>query len=150
MPRKPTANDAQQGLGGDKEFKQWNVPLFDQAISGKYCLVYSDVSIKELEGAPESVRNLMDIIPNDNKELIQSNKESNTLARAYIESGALTSKSLADAEHIAVASVHVVDAIISWNFKHMVNYDKIQHFNRINHRFKYPTIDILQPKSFIL
>ena len=40
--------------------------------------------------------------------------------------------SLNDAYHIAIASVHRLDVLVSWNFKHIVNYYKIKIFNSIN------------------
>ncbi len=44
---------------------------------------------------------------------------------------------------------HTVDVIASWNFKHMVNYDRIQNYNKINLRFGYPAIDIREPRSLL-
>ncbi|MCP3659451.1 MAG: type II toxin-antitoxin system VapC family toxin [Bacteroidetes bacterium] len=139
-------------IGGyyDKEFKEWTVPLFNQAIEGKFQLIYSDITLQELENAPDKVKNLIDrIVPNENKELINSSEKSNILVDAYLKVGALNHKSYTDAEHIAVASVHAVDVIISWNFKHMVNYDRIQLYNKVNRRFGYPSIDILEPRFFV-
>lgn len=34
--------------------------------------------------------------------------------------------------HIALATIADVDILVSWNFKHIVRYDKIRQFNAIN------------------
>ena len=140
-------------IGGyyDEGFSEWTRLLFDQVLDGKHILVYSDISVRELKNAPERVRNLLnDLIPKENKQFISSNEQSFILAKSYIESGALSPKSFSDAEHIAIASIHTVDAIVSYNFKHMVNFRRIKHYNEINRRFGYPSIDIREPKSLII
>lgn len=54
-----------------------------------------------------------------------------------------------DAYHIALSSVFRLDCLISWNFKHSVNFDKIKMFNSINMRLGYPLIDIRSPLEFL-
>jgi len=44
-----------------------------------------------------------------------------TLARALIEEGALPDKAVADALHIALAIVHGMDYLLTWNLKHLAN-----------------------------
>ena len=56
--------------------------------------------------------------------------------------------SMNDAYHIAIASVNRLDCLISWNFKHIVNFDKIKKFNSINLKLGYPLIDIRTPLEF--
>ena len=56
--------------------------------------------------------------------------------------------SMNDAYHIAIASVNRLDCLISWNFKHIVNFDKIKLFNSINLKLGYPQIDIRTPLAF--
>ena len=57
--------------------------------------------------------------------------------------------SLNDAYHIAIATVNRMDVLVSWNFKHIVNLDKIRLFNAINMKLGYPIIDIRPPKELI-
>lgn len=71
--------------------------------------------------------------------------ESRELAETYIKERALGKASLADAYHIAMATVNRLDVLESWNFKHIVNYDKIKLFNSINLRMGYPLIEIRSP-----
>ena len=77
--------------------------------------------------APDFVKELKSKIPSD--------------SYRYLE--------LDDAYHIAVATVNRLDVLVSWNFKHIVNYDKIKLFNSINLRLGYPMIEIRSPKEFV-
>jgi hypothetical protein len=52
---------------------------------------------------------------------------------------------LADAQHIAVATVARVDVLVSWNFRHIVNVDRIHGFNAVNLRAGYPLLEIRSP-----
>ncbi len=56
--------------------------------------------------------------------------------------GVLDPGSMADAYHVAIASVEQVDVIVSWNFKHIVHLEKIRPFNAINLRQGYRTHEI--------
>lgn len=75
--------------------------------------------------------------------------EAETLAQTYISEKALGKASINDAYHIALSSIHRLDCLISWNFKHIVNFDKIKIFNSINMRLGYSLIDIRSPLEFL-
>jgi len=67
------------------------------------------------------------------------------LANAYIKEKALTIKSIDDAIHIATATIHRIDVIVSWNFKHIVNLNRIRIFNAVNLKHGYPVMEIRTP-----
>jgi hypothetical protein len=71
------------------------------------------------------------------------------LAEIYITEGALTSKSYNDALHIALATLNNADVLASWNFKHIVNLDRIRLYNSINLRFGYRLIEIRIPREIL-
>ena len=131
----------------DEEFKQWTVPFFEDAKKGKFVIVLSDVTLRELLQAPLQVRSLAESIPDGFLELVSLTEEHEILARHYIEEGALTEKYESDAQHIAIATILKVDSLVSWNFKHMVNFFRIKQYNSINLKFGYSTIDIRSPKE---
>ncbi|MGA2298288.1 MAG: PIN domain protein, partial [FCB group bacterium] len=58
-----------------------------------------------------------------------------------------TKKSLADTQHIAIATVQHVDLLVSWNFKHIVNYNKIRLYNSINIKYGYNILEIRSPRD---
>lgn len=133
----------------DTEFEEWTIPFFEQARIGKFTLVLSDLTLRELAHAPESVRQLTETIPDPFLELVSLTSEAEKLAKHYIKEGILTSKFESDAQHIAISTILKVDGLVSWNFKHMVNFFRIKQYNAINLKFGYQTIDIRTPKEVI-
>jgi hypothetical protein len=131
----------------DKEFAEWTKPFFEQARQGRFTIVLSDVTVGELFDAPEKIRQLPTTIPPSFMETMSINAEQLDLAGRYIEEGALTAKFHSDAQHIAIATILKVDSLVSWNFKHMVNFFHIRQYNSINLKYGYSTIDIRTPKE---
>ncbi|MDR1581452.1 MAG: hypothetical protein LBS35_13935 [Synergistaceae bacterium] len=54
------------------------------------------------------------------------------LAELYLKAKILHSKSLNDCRHIAYACVYNCDMVLSWNFKHLVNYKTISGVKSVN------------------
>ena len=131
----------------DKEFSEWTRPFFKQACEGRFTIVLSDVTIGELQKAPIIIRELPTIIPPEYLELVNITNEQLALADKYLQEGALTLKFHSDAQHIAISSILKVDSLVSWNFKHMVNFFRIRQYNSINLKHGYSTIDIRTPKE---
>ncbi len=82
--------------------------------------------------APSRVRAVLGAIDFQNVELVALSEEVLALRNAYIEAGVVGAASLEDAEHVATAAVAGVDLVVSWNFKHIVHYDKIAGYNAVN------------------
>ena len=76
-------------------------------------------------------------------------QEARNLAASYIEEQVVTEKFLLDAQHIAMASIHRVTVLVSWNFKHIVNLRRIHLYNAINLKYSYPMIEIRSPREVI-
>jgi hypothetical protein len=131
----------------DKEFSDWTVPFLKQANQGTFSIVLSDVTLRELQNAPEKVQNLPTTIDPRFIVLTTITEEQLILAMHYVAEGALTPKFYSDAQHIAIATVLKVDSLVSWNFKHMVNFFRIKQYNSINLKFGYQSIDIRTPKE---
>ena len=131
----------------DEEFKEWTIPFLEQVRQGRFIIIVSDVTLRELVEAPDKVRELTQSIPEAYLELVSLTEEQDTLAQHYIKEGALTQKFETDAQHIAIATILKVDSLVSWNFRHMVNFFRIKQYNSINLKFGYTTIDIRTPKE---
>nr|VFK64670.1 MAG: hypothetical protein BECKUNK1418G_GA0071005_104917 [Candidatus Kentron sp. UNK]VFK71173.1 MAG: hypothetical protein BECKUNK1418H_GA0071006_105317 [Candidatus Kentron sp. UNK] len=67
-------------------------------------------------------------------------EETILLQRQYIDSGVVTPKSAEDALHVALATVSRCALIVSWNFKHIVHFDKILTRPSRNQRFSSTTL----------
>ncbi|MDP8238588.1 MAG: hypothetical protein P9X24_05830 [Candidatus Hatepunaea meridiana] len=110
----------------DKEFADASRKLFEEIKAGRYILVLSLTNIEELKKAPEYVHQLIQDLPDESVEMITLTDEIKALRDAYIEAGVVGRASFFDAEHIASATVADVDLIVSWNFKHIVHFQKIR------------------------
>ena len=138
-------------IGGycDIEFEMATRQLFKRIADKEFEVYFSEINEAELTNAPQQVKNVKDIIPLDCFHYISVTDEAEILTQLYISEKSLGKASENDAYHIALASVNRIDCLISWNFKHIVNYDKIKMFNAINMRFGYPLIDIRSPLEFL-
>jgi hypothetical protein len=138
-------------IGGcfDEEFNVWSNALIQEFISGIKRIVISDLTLQELELARAEVREKIREIPEENILGIGINDEAIQLAEAYIIEGALTNKSYNDALHIALATLNNSDVLASWNFKHIVNLERIRLYNSINLRLGYRIIEIRTPREIL-
>ncbi len=138
-------------IGGclDDEFATWSKLLFDEFRSGIKTAVVSDLTLRELEGAPEDVKEILSTLPDTAVENVFLTEEAEKLALGYLENKVVSSKHLADAQHIAIASVERVDVLVSWNFQQIVNLDRIHAFNSVNLKQGYPILEIRSPMEVI-
>ena len=103
----------------------------------------------ELINAPTQVRELVLNYPADKFEKIELTEETILLADMYIKEKVVGKTSVTDCRHIALATIYKVDVLVSWNFKHIVNLDKIKGYNSVNLRLGYAMIEIRSPKDLI-
>lgn len=138
-------------IGGcfDQEFKEWSNILFQEFVVGSKHIMLSDLTLQELELARQEIRDKVKEIPNEHRVPILINDEAMRLAETYITEGALTNKSYNDALHIALATLNNSDVLASWNFKHIVNLDRIRLYNSINFRLGYKMIEIRTPREIL-
>jgi hypothetical protein len=138
-------------VGGyfDEEFEYDTRLFFDRIFEKDFLVHFSEISEAELSLAPDFVKDLKSKIPLDCYRYLELDVESRELAETYINEKILGKSSLNDAYHIAIATVNRLDVLVSWNFKHIVNYDKIKLFNSINLRLGYPVIEIRSPKDLL-
>ncbi len=138
-------------IGGcfDNEFEKYSHQLFEEFIAGGKRLVISDLVLFELERSPENVKEVLNGVTEDNIEYVFLNEESISLANAYLKEGVIAENSLSDARHIAIATVERVDVLVSWNFKHIVNLNRIHLINTVNLKLGYPMLEIRSPLEVI-
>ena len=138
-------------IGGyfDKEFKDATIALFERFENNELIFVVSDLLDLELLNAPTKVRELLHKFSADKFERVDLTDEAIKLAQAYIEEKVVGKTSLEDCRHIALATLNKVDVLASWNFKHIVNLDRIKGYNSVNLRLGYQMIEIRSPKDLI-
>lgn len=138
-------------VGGyfDEEFELWTKLFFESVIKGKFKIATSELLYTELTSAPEKVKQFLGSIPNEYKVIAEYNEEARMLANKYLDANIVGKTSLTDCRHIATASVNEVDILTSWNFKHIVNLDKIHLYNGVNLQNGYRTIEIRTPRELL-
>lgn len=138
-------------IGGchDIEFKEWSVALFEEFKAGGRNLIVSDLVLSEVKKAPSHIHDVLNEVPLLYRLDLQTTDEAIKLAETYLKEGALTNKSYDDALHIAIATLNKVDVLASWNFKHIVNLNRIRLYNSINLRLGHRIIEIRTPREIL-
>lgn len=138
-------------IGGcfDREFHKYSLKLIEEFTAGTKIITLSDLTLMELDSAPNEIRAVLEGIPDQNIDYIELDDEARFLATKYIEEQAISQKYLVDSQHIAMASINRNDVLVSWNFKHIVNLRRIQMYNSTNLKYGYPTIEIRSPQEVI-
>src|SRR5260370_19145173 len=99
----------------DDEFKTESVRFFEEVRQGQFVVVVSNVTLNELELAPDPVRGVLADLPPQHVEIVGTSPESDALRNAYLEAAVVGPASSIDAAHIAVATLSNVDLRVSWN-----------------------------------
>ncbi|MGE7775975.1 hypothetical protein ACQKLP_14700 [Chitinophaga sp. NPDC101104] len=138
-------------IGGccDAEFQEWSLALFDEFNAGTKKIIISDIISMELLGASNEVKSYLNQVPQSNRILIDANDKALMLAQTYIDEGALPGKNYQDALHIAHATLSGADVLASWNFKHLVNLERIKQYNAINLKLGLNTVEIRTPREIL-
>jgi len=132
----------------DEEFAQDSRQFFEDVLIGKFSLVISALVEQEIESSPELVRvNFMRFV--STSELAEISPAVLDLRDAYLSAGIVTPKSTDDATHVALATISQCEIIVSWNFKHIVHFQKIPKYNAVNALHGYRSINIYSPSEVI-
>ena len=136
-------------LGGcrDIEFEDDSLRLIHWARRRELTLLISEITLRELEAAPSEVKAILGDIPPDGLEFVPLTTEILALRDAYVRAGVVGPQWLNDAAHVAAATVVRADAIVSWNFKHIVRLEKIRGYNQVNESLGYGTLAIITPRE---
>ena len=132
----------------DEEFSKNTIPLFERIENLEFMALYSEITLEELENAPIKVKNLLSVLNSINSEFLVVSEEIIDLARTYISENVVGKTSFADCLHIAIATVNRADFLVSWNFKHIVNIQRIRGYNSVNVKFGYRQLEIRSPREF--
>ena len=120
--------------------------LWDDIIAGEYDVFLSYVVFEELARCPEEKKStLMDYLAQIEYERIESHEDIFSLADEFIRLGVLKQKCHDDAQHIAASMVAGCDILVSWNFRHMVNYKMIDGVRIVSAITKYRDVSICTP-----
>ena len=132
------------------EKREVTIQFWEILKLGLYEIIISDILLTEISrsetpSSQELENKLAEIVV----EIISVNEDIFSLAQKYIEEGIIPQKYQDDALHIALAAYNGADALISWNFKHMVKLKTIRGVNGINRMLGLKELEILTPQSWI-
>ena len=132
----------------DKEFEAPSKVFFDAVRKSRFSLVTSELVRQEIQAAPMKVKKLFDdILPI--ADITEVTDKAIKLQQAYTDAEILSEKNSTDALHVALATVSKASLIVSWNFKHIVNFQKIPMYNAVNTLRGYDEIAIYSPLEVI-
>lgn len=132
----------------DEEFERASKQFFEEVQEKKFVLITSELVREEILAAPKKVQNYFEKML-AYCEIVEIQVNSLLLREAYLKEEIVSNKYAADALHVALATVSNAKMIISWNFKHIVNYQKIPLYNAVNTLNGYDLIDIYSPQEVI-
>ena len=133
----------------DDEFADESKRFFAAIREGRFTLLVSTTTLTELQKAPDNVRKVLAQLPPDAVEVLEYSQEIARLRDAYLDAGILKPENKSDAEHIASASVADSDFVVSWNFRHIVHFEKIAKYQAVNLMNGYREIRIYSPKVVV-
>ena len=136
-------------IGGcfDEEFAQWSRGLLHDFHRGRYKPIVSEIVADEVSSAPAEVRNSYIELLTLDHEYLEITEEVSALAAHYQERNILSPRYYYDGVHIALATLARVDLLVSWNFRHIVHYDRIRLFNSVNIEQGYHPLQIYSPRQ---
>ena len=132
----------------DKEFSRASRAFFDDVRAERLLLVTSAVGEEELTEAPPQVQEFFDDMLAW-MEKAELDDPALALRRAYIAAGIVTHASAADALHVAVATVSACQLLVSWNCRHIVNFQRIPKYNAVNRLHGFGEIAIHTPLEVV-
>ncbi len=125
------ADTSVYGGAFDAEFSAPSRRFFEEVDAGNFVLVISPVVEEEIRSAPDVVQALFAAY-SQTARVEQITRETLELQASYLELGVVSRNSLADALHVAIATVAGCELIVSWNFRDIVHFDKIRKYNAVN------------------
>lgn len=136
-------------VGGchDEEFALWSNGLMNDFRLGVFQPVISTLVALEIDEAPTEVQATYTDLLLLEPDVLEIGEEETALAYRYLERGILSENYIDDARHIALATVAEVDVLVSWNFRHIVHFDKIRRFNAVHLAEGYKPIEIRSPRE---
>lgn len=124
--------------------------LLDVIVEGKHIGVISNIVLEEIERAPEDLKeNLINEIRKIPFQIITEDEKSANLLEIYEKEDFIRKGARLDLRHLAVATINGIDAVVSWNFRDIVNIRTRRAVHAVNLRLGLPLIEIVSPEEVI-
>ena len=133
-----------------KNGQPYTIAFFEVINSGQFEGYTSVYTYNELDKAPEPLRsNMLHLIEEYHITILDTSDEIIQLAEKYISNNIIPQNKRMDALHIAIATVNVLDIILTYNFKHINKLKTKTLIPAINLIAGYRDIFIAQPEEII-
>lgn len=132
----------------DSAFSQASREFFRQLRRGRFQLVLSTVVRDELDEAPQTVKQFFGEV-RELADMVDVMEDAVDLQGAYLAQKIVGRRWAIDALHVALATVAQCRVIVSWNFKHIVHFQKIPLYNAVNAMHGYGEVAIHTPQEVI-
>ena len=114
----------------------------------QFTLVSSLAVIEELsDGKSEHTQDRIDLVAN--LEMLPISARIRQITHIYIDRLIMPQDPFGDALHLAIASFHNVDALLTWNYKHIANLNKTYRIRQINQELGLSTPELATPLNYL-
>lgn len=122
---------------------------FFKSAKKHHKLYISDIVADEIKRTSDVSKRekLLDVVKKYSCIELTKTEGAEKLAHKYIDHKIIPRKYLADALHIAIASMHKIPVLASWNFKHIVRHKTRIGINSVNEKYGHIQIDICSPEE---
>lgn len=134
---------ASQHNSGMVEFASSIFPLFYINI---YTLIFT---LFEVQNADYPNKEMV-VALTQSIEFLSFPEEIDEIIEVYIANFVMPKDALGDASHLAVASYHSIDYLLTWNCKHLANALKYEHIQKINLKLGLVTPMIITPEQLFM
>jgi Na+/citrate or Na+/malate symporter len=128
----------------DEEFEKPSKLFFEVVKTGDIKLLTSELVRQEIQAGPHKVQSFFEEVLLF-AEVVGISEAVLELQKTYVNKGIVSKRYATDAMHVALATVAGARVIVSWNFKHIVNFQKIPMYNAVNASLGYHPIGIYSP-----
>ena len=130
-----------------RAMKSWTRKWWNQ-YADQFTLVSSLAVIEELgDGTSEKTQDRINLV--ENLEMLSISPRIHRITQIYIDKLIMPQDPFGDALHLAIASFHNVDALLTWNYKHIANLNKIYRIRQINQELGLPTPELATPLNYL-
>ena len=133
------------------DYKADTLAFFELCKKRAFEPYISRAVLDEIQHADAPLRERLEELIRDVKPVLLSTlPEADSLSEAFLREKVVPAGKPEDARHVAIAMVHGLDVLVSWNFRHIVNIRREERFNAVavlegyHHRLR-----IVSPKELI-
>lgn len=139
------------GLFADDEpwIKEVTRSFFERIAAGRYRIYISNEVDREIRATLDEDKRalLLGALAKYDFKRLERTQECDELADVYMKQRVFPRKYRGDALHVAIATVYGLEAMVSWNFSHIVRHSTRLKVNEINDKKGYPRVDVCSPEE---